>query len=532
MSAGVHRQVRHARRRVRKTGHRVERWSRRRVRQGRHAYYRARREVRPFWREVEAYPRQGMAVARDWLDEATRDLRRGDLRAVALFLLLVTFALLPLQNLRATSGVAAADLVLGLAALVALVSRHPRPAAGPLPHLLRNGLGLMALGGAVGLVFADERMASLRLFARLAIVVALAFVAIIRVAPSGREVRRLLIAFVVIGAVSGALSSLGDVTGLPLLDRSTFGDRAVGLTVLRYPVLDYLRGTTGTSVSIAINPNLFGGVSAVGGAIALVLLVEASGWRTRTVLALSFAGLALGVLFSGSRSALLALLVGCLPAIWRIVRRGFGRRVLIGAGLIAGLVFLATVTTVQAPSLDRLLMRPGSPDAERTAESTILRYQNATRGLEDRGWHSLGTGSGLRDDPAAALHDGHLEIWVGLGLIGLVGWILLCAGTIESVVRYAGRAGPLTQRQIALLAVGAGFTANVAVTLFVDTIWNRYIWLLVALVVTLAIRPHGVDPDSDHEPEHELDGPSDDAVGVGGSGTTTGRTTTGRKSST
>ena len=215
MSAGVHRQVRHARRRVRKTGHRVERWSRRRVRQGRHAYYRARREVRPFWREVEAYPRQGMAVARDWLDDATRDLRRGDLRAVALFLLLVTFALLPLQTLRATSGVAAADLVLGLAALVALVSRHPRPAAGPLPPLRRNGLGLMALGGAVGLVFADERMASLRLFARLAIVVALAFVAIIRVAPSGREVRRLLIAFVVIGAVSGALSSLGDVTGLP-----------------------------------------------------------------------------------------------------------------------------------------------------------------------------------------------------------------------------------------------------------------------------------------------------------------------------
>ncbi|HMQ26737.1 MAG TPA: hypothetical protein PKA98_12175 [Acidimicrobiales bacterium] len=489
----VSRQVRHVRRHARRTSHQVQRWSRRHARQGRHAYYRARREVRPLWREVEAYPRQGLAVARDWLDDATRDLRRGDLRAVALFLLLVTFALLPLQNLRATSGVAAADLVLGLAAVAALVSRHARPAARPLPHLLRNGLGLMVLGGAVGLVFADERMASLRLLARLAIVVALAFVAVVRVAPSGREVRRLLIAFVVIGAVSGALSSLGDVTGLPLLDRSTFGDRAVGLTVLRYPVLDYLRGTTGSSVSIAINPNLFGGVSAVGGAIALILLIEATTWRTRTVLALSFGGLALGVLFSGSRSALLALLVGCLPAVWRLVRRGFGRRVMIGAAAIAALIAVAALTTVQAPSLDRLLMRPGSADAERTAESTILRYQNATRGLEERGWHSLGTGSGLRDDAASALHDGHLEIWVGLGLIGLVGWILLCTGTIESGVRYAGRAGPLTQRQIALLAVGAGFAANVAVTLFVDTIWNRYIWLLVALVVTLAIRPHGVD---------------------------------------
>lgn len=488
--AGAGRAVR---RRARRVGNDVRRWGRRQTRRGRHTYYRARREVRPLWRDVEAYPRQGLEVSRDWIADATRDLRRGDLRAVAVFLLIVTFALLPLQNLRATSGVAAADLTLGFAALVALVSRHRRPTAQPLPHLLRNGLALMALGGVVGLVLADERVASTKLLVRLVLVVALAFVAVLRVAPNGREVRRFLLAFVVVGAVSGTLSAIGDVTGLPLLDRSTYGDRAVGLTVLRYPVLDYLRGTTSTSVSIAINPNLFGGVSAVGGAMALILLVEATTWRARTVLAAAFGGLALGVLFSGSRSSLLALLVGCIPAVWRLVRRGFGRQVVVAAGLLGVLLVLALATTVQAPSLDRLLMRPGSPDAERTAESTILRYQNATRGLQDRGWHSLATGSGLRDDTASKLHDGHLEIWVGLGLIGLVGWILLCTGTIESGVRYAGRAGPLDAREVALLALGGAFAANVAVTVFVDTIWNRYIWLLVALTITLLVRPHGVE---------------------------------------
>ncbi len=129
----------------------------------------------------------------------------------------------------------------------------------------------------------------------------------------------------------------------------------------------------------------------------------------------------------------------------------------------------------------------------RSAESTILRYQNATRGLEQRGWSSLATGSGLRDDTASKLHDGHLEIWVGLGLVGMIGWILLCAGMIEAGVRYAGRAGPLRAREIAIPALGSAFIANVAVTLFVDTIWNRYIWLLVALTVTLLIRPNGID---------------------------------------
>lgn len=449
---------------------------------------------------MEAFPHRAFVESRAWADEATRDLRRGDLRAVAVFLLLVTFALLPLQNVRATSGVAAADLVLAVAALVALVSRHPRPPALAVPPLIRNGLALMALGGFVGLVFADERLVSAKLLVRLLAVVLLAFVAVVRVAPSGREVRRFLIAFVVVGAVSGVVSALGDLTGLPVLDRSTFGDRAVGLTITKYPLIDYLRGTTATSRSIATNPNLFGGVSAVGAVLAVMLLIEATTWRARAVLAAAATGLTVGVLFSGSRSSLLALLVGCLPALWRLVRLGHGRRVLIGAGVVAALVVISLFTTVRAPSLDRLLLRSNSADTERTAESTILRYQNATRGLEQRGWHSLATGSGLRDDTAAKLHDGHLEIWVGLGLLGLIGWLLVCVGVVAAGVRHAARAGPLAVREVALLALGSAFAANVVVTLFVDTIWNRYIWLLVALVVTLLVRPDGAEKPGHAEP--------------------------------
>ena len=459
-----------------------------------HHYLRARRELRPLERELRSLPRRGSRAAQAWIDASQADLRNGDLRSVALLLLIVTFALLPLQNLRITAGVAAADLVLVLAALAAVVSRHRRPPPTALPALIRTGIVLMALGGFVGLVFADEAVVSAKLLVRLLAVAALAAVAIIRVAPSGREARHLLIAFVVMGAVSGLVSALGDVTGAPLLERSTFGGRAVGLTLVPYPLLDYFRGTTAAAQSIATNPNLFGGVSAVGGVLAVVLLVEARGWRTRLVLGAAAGGLFLGVLFSGSRSALLALIVGCAPALWRLVRRGFGRQVLIGAGVIGVMVVLSLFTTVRAPSLDRLLLREGSADSERTAESTILRYQNATRGLEARGWHSLATGSGLRDDAPSKLHDGHLEIWVGLGLIGLTGWALLCIGIIDGGVRHAGRAGPLAPHEVVLLALGSAFAANVVVTLFVDTIWNRYIWLLVALSISLLIRPNGVAP--------------------------------------
>ena len=444
-------------------------------------------------RELRSIPRRASRSSQAWIDAAQRDLRHRDLRSIALLLLVVTFALLPLQNVRITAGVAAADVALGLAALAAIISRHRLPSGAPLPALARNGIALMALGGFVGLVFADEALVSAKLLVRLLAVVALAAVAVIRIAPSGREARRLLVAFAVVGGVSGLVSALGDVTGAPLLDRSTFGDRAVGLTLVQYPLLDYFRGTTAAAQSIATNPNLFGGVSAVGGAMAVILLVEARGWRARLVLGAAAAGLFLGVLFSGSRSALLALLVGCVPAIWRLVRRGFGRQVLLGAGVVVAMVTLSLFTTVRAPSLDRLLLREDSAESERTAESTILRYQNATRGLEARGWHSLATGSGLRDDAPSKLHDGHLEIWVGLGLIGLVGWALLCIGVIEGGVRHAGRAGPLRAHEVALLALGSAFAANVAVTLFVDTIWNRYIWLLVALSISLLIRPHGLE---------------------------------------
>ncbi|MCB1014743.1 MAG: hypothetical protein KDB10_06455 [Acidimicrobiales bacterium] len=488
---------REARRSLRRTRRRASVEGRRHARtlrrHARHAWFRARREVRPLQRELEAFPRQARRSSQVWTRQVKADARRGDLRAVAVLLLTITFALLPLQNLRLTSGVAFADVALLGAALVALASRHPRPAASPLPALIRYGALLMAVGGAVGLIFADERLTSAKLLVRLLAVAALAGVAILRVAPSGREVRRFLIGFVVVGAVSGGLSALGDLTGAPLLDRSTFGDRAVGLTVLPYPMLDYLRGTTATAASIAINPNLFGGVSAVAGAAALVLLVETAGWRMRAVLGAAAAGLALGVLFSGSRSALVALVVGGVPAVWRLVRQGHGRRVLLGAAALGVVGALALTATVEAPSLDRLLLRSGSAESERSAESTIKRYQNATRGLEARGWHSLASGSGLRDDVAAKLHDGHLEIWVGLGLVGLVGWLLLCAGVIEGGVRYAGRAGPLGATEVALLAVGSAFAANVTVTFFVDTLWNRYIWLLVALAVSLMIRPHGVE---------------------------------------
>jgi len=485
--------ARDLRRTARRASRAVKRKAQRVTRQAQRSGRQVRRELRPLRRELEVWPREAEVVVRNWWRTATHDLRRGDFRTVAVFLLLATFALLPLQNLRVTAGVAIADVVLVVAFLVALASRHPRPPAQPMPWLLRNGIALMVLGGALGLVFADERMASAKLYVRLVAVALLAFVAVVRVAPTGREVRRFLIAFVIVGAGSGIVSAVGDVTGFPLLDRSTFGGRAIGLTVLEYPLVDYLRGTTATSQSLATNPNLFGGVSAIGAALAAVLLVEVRSWRVRAILGAAAFGLTVGVLFSGSRSALLALVIGCVPAVWRLVSRGLGRQVLAGAGLIGLLLVISLFSTVRAPSVDRLLLRSNSADAERSAESTILRYQNATRGLADRGWDSLATGSGLRDDAPSKLHDGHLEIWVGLGLVGMIGWILLCTGVIESGVRYAGRAGPLDARQVALLALGSAFTANVVVTLFVDTIWNRYIWLLVALTVTLLIRPNGVD---------------------------------------
>lgn len=442
---------------------------------------RGQREIRRLRRELRAHARL-----------ITTEAQGRSYRSMSLLLLMLTAASLPMQNLRVTSGVAVADVFLIAAAASAVASRHPRPSAAPLPSTLGIGLVLMAVGGVLGLLFADERATSTTLFVRLVVVVVVVFAAVLRVAPSGREVQRLLTVFVVSAAFSAVLSSLGDVTGWPLLNASTFGGRAVGFTLTRFPLVDEVRGVDGGS-SLATNPNLFGAVTAVAGAAALALLVEAVTRRRQVLMGISFVGLALGVLFSGSRSSLLALLVGSTFAIWRLVARGYRRQVLAGAAAVAVVGVLAFSAGASAPSLDRLLLRTDTATSERTAESTILRYQNATRGLENRGWRSLATGSGLRDDTASKLHDGHLEIWVGLGLIGLLGWSLVCFSVVERGARHAGRAGPLRPHEEALLAIGGAFTANMVVTLFVDTVWNRYIWLLVALSVTLVLRPNGIE---------------------------------------
>jgi hypothetical protein len=426
-------------------------------------------------------------------DRAGASARWTLLRRWAFLLLLGTFALLPLQNLRLTAAVTLSDLTLVATAVVALLAGPPPGRRLGVPRGFVLGVGLLAAGLVVGLPFAGTLGASALVDLRLAVVVALTAWAVVRVAPSGEEVVRLLTTFTVVGGASGVLSALGAAAGIPFLGAFAFDGRAVGVALSSDSLLDAVRGTD-AATALNHNPNLFGAIAAVGAVIGLVLLLDATDANRRWLLGAASAGLVLGVLFSGSRSALIAMAIGLVPSVWRLARR-LSRQIalLAGAGL-ALLLIVGLLGVVRLPSVDRLLLRDDTTASARTAESTLDRYQSSSRGIEERGWHSFVTGSGLRNEPSAALHDGHLEIWLGLGMLGLVGWIVICGWTVRPAVLLVAVRGALDRRQLALLAVGSGFIANVAVMFFVDTVWNRYIWLLVALVLTLQLRPDGARP--------------------------------------
>ena len=399
---------------------------------------------------------------------------RGTRDRLLTVLLMATFALLPLFELRVTKTVAASDVTLALAALICLVGaplgRSPRSLV---PPSLLLGLGLLTVGGLFALLFADAPLDSGVLLGRVLVAAGVSLFVLLWWDPPATAVHLLLGAFVAGATVSAGLGALSSTVLIDVTERwrDTI-DRATGLTG---------------------NANHLGAVTAIGICLALGLAattkrrVEVVGWLVAAAV------LGAGLLWSGSRSGLVGVVFGMAVIGWRLWTERRRTPVLV--------VLLAVVGIVRIPAIDRLLLRTDTVASTYSVESTEVRFELARQRLEDAGPASLLVGSGMENRFTTGGHSGHLEIWVGTGLLGFAGWLVVCASTLAPVATLARRPRPLDGRAAALLVVGAGFTAHMATTLFLEHIWDRYIWLLVALVVVL--RPStglfGVAPDDDHD---------------------------------
>jgi O-antigen ligase len=201
-----------------------------------------------------------------------------------------------------------------------------------------------------------------------------------------------------------------------------------------------------------------------------------------------------GVAWSGSRSALIGVVVGLSPLVVLLVRTRSRTTVLVAGAVVLVGLGLALAGVVRVPVVDRLLQRHDTAASERSEESTDVRFGQVERGLEQRGELSLVVGSGLRDDNPTALHNGHLEIWMGLGLVGLAGWAIVLLSTVAPAARLVVDDVATLTADAARRAAASGFLAYAVTAVFVDNIWNRYVWVLVALVAVLGTQARDLAP--------------------------------------
>lgn len=402
-------------------------------------------------------------------------------------------ALLPLQGMRAAGpaeltvnavvdragGVLVSDVLFLVSAAFGAVALLDRGHRLPVPRLLRWGLLALAAGGALGLVTADQRIEALRLLGRLAAVVVVTLVVVWGARPRARRGRVVAAAYIGGATVSAVVGA--------------WAVRAAGVSRFETPL--------GRAVGLAGNSGALAVVSVIGLALAVVLALETPSRAARAALAVAALALGLAVLDSGSRGALLAVGVLVVVVLVRLWRAGQRRAAVAGVAVAVAIAIGSLVGPLHSRAVDRLLLRDDRATNVATQRSTELRLEQYRLQLRARGWTSLMVGSGLQDlEPTASSmqeddlrdpHNGHFEVWLGMGLLGLVGWGLVAVATVGPGVGMLTAGRPLRDDEALLAAAGTAYLAFAVLALTVNNVSNRYVWILVAWSAWLASRTGG-----------------------------------------
>jgi hypothetical protein len=370
-----------------------------------------------------------------------------------------------------------ADLVLVVAfvcGVVLLLVRRRLPLV--VPRALLLGEALLLLGGLVGLLWAEHPDSSALLARSLAVVLACQ-VAVWGVAPTGRLLRLAGGAYVVGAAMSAAVGVLA-VVAVDGENRFTSG--------------------TGRAVGLAANATTFALMTALALVLALVAATEAQGRAARRAWGATCVVLGAGLAASGSRGVVLTTLVVVALLCWRAGRTG-RRPVVVAASTAVAVLLLVGIAGLDgAAVVDRLLERGDTVAGETAGTSSEVRIDQLGEEVERRGAHSLLVGSGLRDEEPTAAdleagrlrdpHTAHLEVWLGTGLLGLAGWVLVWWSSIAPGARLLVRRSPLPPSLVPVAALAAASTTYVLAALTANNLWNRYVWLLVAFSALAAGR--------------------------------------------
>lgn len=236
------------------------------------------------------------------------------------------------------------------------------------------------------------------------------------------------------------------------------------------------------------DPNVFGPFLVPALAIVLEELARPRllGWSTIRS-ALVAIVLAVGVLFSYSRAAILNLVLAGLTIFGVYLWRRRGRAAAVRLGFMLGICAVAGITLlVVTHSLTFFQSRSHLQAYDKG------RFATQGAGFRDASAHLFGYGPGQADTNLSySTHSIYARVAYEQGFIGLALMIVILSATLVCAIRLVMRDGDIEGLgSAALLASWVGLLAN---SLFIDTLHWRHLWIVAALIWfgVMTVRPKG-----------------------------------------
>ncbi len=310
------------------------------------------------------------------------------------------------------------DLTLGVLYLIWVVRLATREATSiripPLGIGAMAFIGLMLLAFAAGLAHGTPTKNQIRTFGELVLGAGLFFI-VANLVVDRASLRRLFALLVALGAAAAALGLalyvLPDALEARLLGLLRVVDYPSGPGVIRYINDDpaRLQRATGT----AIDPNSFGGLLAVLGALAAPQIVSRRPILPRGVAAACVALMGLGVLATVSRGSMLAMAAGLAVVGLARDRRLLAATVVAGVALLAAARFMPWTSAYVGNLIDGFLAQ------DRSTQMRLGEYKDALRLIARYPLLGVGFG-GVRDiDLYRGVSSLYLIVAETMGLVGL-----------------------------------------------------------------------------------------------------------------
>jgi O-antigen ligase len=231
----------------------------------------------------------------------------------------------------------------------------------------------------------------------------------------------------------------------------------------------------GRAMGLGTHPNHYGLAASLACGIALGFIFTSTGWSRKLAAVTCLTILGVGILDSGSRAALLGVFVTVMAFLmttksWKLVV----------LALVMGGVALATINyeLITVNELNAVSRLRGDQTSY-LADQERLELARVT--LESIAEHPI-VGNGFAN--AKLAHSIYLQLVASAGVLGAVFAIGLIAMMIRALLA--------AKRSNDVLAIGvvSSYAGYLAAGAFTNILWDRYVWVHLAVMLTLVARAH------------------------------------------